>query len=62
MTYPIISLQMNANNQTSSSLKQIKIQMPIATLEFFTRAMDELYKMYPTSGNKLEDIPEQEED
>lgn len=53
---------MNANNQTTSGLKQIKIQMPIASLESFTRSVDELYKMYPTQGNKLEDTLEQEED
>ena len=54
-------LQMNANNQKSSSLKQLKIQMPMASLESFATSVDELYKMYPTQGKKLEDIAEQEE-
>ena len=50
---------MNANNQTNLSLKQIKIQMPIASMESFARSMDELYKMYPTQDK---DVAEEEED
>ena len=39
---------MNANNQSSSSLKQIRLQIPITNLEMLTKAMNELYEMYPT--------------
>ena len=47
---------MNANNQTSSNLKQIKLQMPIGSLESFVSSINELYKMYPTQEKRLENI------
>ena len=52
---------MNANNQTSTSLKQIKLQMPIFALETFASSIKELYKMYPFRDN-LANIAEEEED
>ena len=51
---------MNANNQTSTNLKQVKIQMPIAALESFASSINELYKMYPAQEKKLENIAEEE--
>ena len=55
-------LQMNANNQTSTSLKQIKLQMPIFALETFASSIKELYKMYPFRDTNLANIAEEEED
>ena len=54
-------LQMNANNQSSSNLKQVKIQMPITALESIANSINELYKMYPTQDKKLDDIAEEED-
>ena len=43
---------MNANNQTSSSVKQIKLQLPIPILYSFLNSVNELYKMYPIEEKK----------
>ena len=39
---------MNVNNQTSLNLKQVKLQAPITSLEYFAKSVNELVKMYPT--------------
>ena len=52
---------MNANNQSSANLKQVKIQMPIFALESFASSINELYKMYPTQERRSEDIVEDED-
>ena len=41
---------MNVNNQSSSSLKQVKIQMPISALNILTKCINELVTMYPKDG------------
>ena len=38
---------MNVNNQTTSTLKQMKIQMPISALNAFTKCVNELNLIYP---------------
>ena len=43
---------MNVNNQSTSNLKQVKIQMPITALSAFTKSMDELVTMYPKNEDE----------
>ena len=38
---------MNVNNQSSTNLKQIRLQIPIPILESFANSLNELHKMYP---------------
>ena len=38
---------MNANNQSSQSLKQIRLQIPVPSMKPFTNTMNELVDMYP---------------
>ena len=46
---------MNANNQVSSNLKQIRLQFPITALDAFAKAIDELHKMYPNDNKNKKD-------
>ena len=39
--------QMNANSQSSSSLKQLRLQIPTTSLEAFATSINELVEMYP---------------
>lgn len=47
-------LQMNASNQSSSSLKQVKIQIPMMALNSLENSLNELSMMYPIAGKKLD--------
>ena len=38
---------MNATNQMSVNVKQLKLQAPISALDFFAKTINELKTMYP---------------
>ena len=46
---------MNANNQTTTSVKQIRLQVPITNLEPFAKSINELNEMYPQEKKKNEE-------
>ena len=43
---------MNVNNQSSTSLKQIRLQVPIGNLDSFTDSLQQLREMYPKDQKK----------
>ena len=45
-------LQMNANNQSTLSVKQLRLQVPIANLEPLSKTLNELVEMYPIPQQK----------
>ena len=46
---------MNVNNQSTTSVKQLRLQVPITHLDMFTNSLQELKDMYPKDKKENDD-------